>query len=134
MTTAGEIVKLAPLPIRMLPRWLRKRFTSLLMKRLDGGDGYAPMGEPLPAMRSDFQIVGEMSQQMIPFSRLDKMVLLLGGTKIPNHLTLALKEPAATASERDPSHAAGLDHAAHGIQTGGAPLVVADAIRGHLQG
>ncbi len=96
MTTAGEIVKLAPLPIRMLPRWLRKRFTSLLMKRLDGGDGYAPMGEPLPAMRSDFQIVGEMSQQMIPFSRLDKMVLLLGGTKIPNHLTLALKEPAAT--------------------------------------
>ena len=41
MTTAGEIVKLAPLPIRMLPRWLRKRFTSLLMKRLDGGDGYA---------------------------------------------------------------------------------------------
>ncbi len=134
MTTAGEIVKLAPLPIRMLPRWLRKRFTSLLMKRLDVGDGYAPIGEPPPAMRYDFQIVGEMSQQIKPFSRLDKMVLLLGGTKIPNHLTLALKEPAATLPNVTRRTLRDSIRQRMEIQSGSAPLVVADAIRGHLQG
>ena len=93
------------------------------------------MGELLPAMRYDFQIVGEMSQQMEAFRRLDKEVLLLGGTKIPNYLKLALKELAATIPNVTRRTLRGLDHAAPwNADRGGAPVVVADAIRGYLQG
>ncbi len=78
MTTAGEIVKLAPLPVRLLPRWLRKRFTAKFMPGIGGGGGYASLEDPLPAMRFDFVVVGEMNQQTRAFERLDKEVLLLG--------------------------------------------------------
>jgi hypothetical protein len=64
MATAGEIVKLAPLPIRLLPRFVRERLTAKIMQKLGGGGGYAPLEELLPAMRYDFQVVGEMSQQI----------------------------------------------------------------------
>jgi pimeloyl-ACP methyl ester carboxylesterase len=61
MTTAGEIVKLAPLPVRLLPRPIRERLTAGIMPKLGSGGGYARLEELLPAMRYDFQVVGEMS-------------------------------------------------------------------------
>jgi pimeloyl-ACP methyl ester carboxylesterase len=61
MTTAGEIVNLAPLPVRLLPRPIRERLTAGIMPKLGSGGGYARLEELLPAMRYDFQVVGEMS-------------------------------------------------------------------------
>ena len=134
MTTAGEIVKLAPLPIRLLPRPLRKRFTSKFMEGLGGGGGYAPLEDLLPAMRFDFQIVGEMSQQIKVFERIDKEVLLLGGTKIPKYLKLALQELTSTLPRVTRRTLPGLDHAAPwNADRGGAPMVVAAAVREHFQ-
>ena len=133
MTTAGEIVKLAPLPIRLLPRWMRERATRGLMKRLGGGGGYAPLEELLPAMRYDFQVVGEMSQQVDSFAVLDKEVLLLGGTKIPAYLMFALEKLSSTLPKATRRTLPGLDHAAPwNADRGGAPLVVAEAVRERL--
>ena len=134
MTTAGEIVKLAPLPIRLLPRWLRERFTAKFMDRLGGGGGYAPLEELLPAMRFDLEVVGEMSQQTRTFARLNKEVLLLGGTKIPKYLKLALQELAGTLPHATRRTLTGLDHSAPwNAERGGAPIVVAYAVREYLQ-
>ena len=134
MTTAGEIVKLAPLPVRLLPRWLRKRFTARFMEQLGGGGGYAPLEELLPAMRFDLEVVGEMSQQTKAFERLNKEVLLLGGTNIPKYLKLALQELADTLPHATLRTLPGLDHAAPwNAERGGAPMVVAEAIREYLQ-
>lgn len=131
MTTAGSIVKLAPLPIRLLPRWMRERATRGLMKRLGGGGGgYAPLEELLPAMRYDFQVVGELSQQVDSFAVLDKEVLLLGGTNIPAYLKLALEKLSFTLPKAPRRTLPGLNHAAPwNADRGGAPLVVAEAIR-----
>jgi hypothetical protein len=57
MTRAGEIVKLAPLPIRLLPRFLRERLTAGIMQTLGSGGGYGALEEVLPATRYDFQVV-----------------------------------------------------------------------------
>jgi pimeloyl-ACP methyl ester carboxylesterase len=134
MTTAGEIVRLAPLPIRLLPRWLRKRFTATFMQGLGGGGGYAPLEDLLPAMRFDFAVVGEMSQHTRTFERLNKEVLLLGGTSIPKYLKLALEELAGTLPNVTRRTLPGLDHAANwNAERGGAPMVVADAVREYLQ-
>ncbi len=134
MTTAGEIVKLAPLPVRLLPRWLRKRFTAKFMEQLGGGGGYAPLEELLPAMRFDFAVVSEMSQQMKVFERLNKEVLLLGGTNIPRYLKLASQELAGMLPHATRRTLPGLDHAAPwNAERGGAPMVVAEAIREYLQ-
>ena len=134
LTTAGEIVKLAPLPIRLLPRWLRKRFTAKFMQGLGGGGGYALFEDLLPAMRFDFAVVGEMSQQTKAFERLDKEVLLLGGTSIPTYLKLALEELAGTLPNATRRTLPGLDHAAPwNADKGGAPMVVANAVREYLQ-
>jgi hypothetical protein len=47
--------------------------------------GYAPLEELLPVMRYDFQVVGEMSQQIQMFKALNREVLLLGGTRSPRY-------------------------------------------------
>ncbi len=134
MTTVGEIVQLAPLPIRLLPRWLRKRFTAKLMERFGGGGGYASLEELLPAMRFDLQVVEEMSKQTSAFERLDKEVLLLGGTNIPNYLRLALRELARALPRSTRRTLPGLNHAAPwNAERGGAPMVVAHAVRDYLQ-
>lgn len=135
MTTAGEIVKLAPLPIRLLPRWLRERFTAKFMQgQGGGGGGYAPLEDLLPAMRFDFAVVAELSQQTKIFGRLQKEVLLLGGTSIPRYLKLALEELARTLPNATRRTLPGLDHAAPwNAERGGAPTVVADAVREYLQ-
>ncbi len=69
--TAGEIVKLAPLPVRLLPRLLRERLTAGLMQTLGGGGGHAAPEELLQAMRYNVQFVGEMSQRIQIFKTLN---------------------------------------------------------------
>jgi len=133
MTTAGEIVKLAPLPVRLLPRPVRERLTAGIMQKLGGGGGYAPLEELLPAMRYDFQIVGEMSQQIRMFKALNKEVLLLGGTRSPGYLLLALSELERTLPDASRRIFAGLDHSGPwNADRGGSPLIVAKAIHSFL--
>jgi pimeloyl-ACP methyl ester carboxylesterase len=134
MTTAGEIVKLAPLPLRMLPRPLRLLATRLTMGRLEGGKNYATLRELLPAMRFDFQVVGEMSQDIQIFKALNKDVLLLGGTRIPGYLRDSLAELEKTLLKANRITFPGLDHSAPwNGERGGAPLLVAEAIRSFLR-
>jgi pimeloyl-ACP methyl ester carboxylesterase len=134
MTTAGEIVKLAPLPVRLLPRSLRERLTAGIMQTLGGGGGYASLDELLPAMRYDFQVVGEMSQRIQIFKTLNKEVLLLGGTRSPGYLKLALSELEATLPNVSRRTFPGLDHSAPwNSERGGAPLIVAEAVQSFLK-
>ncbi len=134
MTTAGEIVKLAPLPVRLLPRSLRERLTAGIMQTLGGGGGYAPLEELLPAMRYDFQVVGEMSQRIQIFKTLNQDVLLLGGTRSPGYLKLALSKLEATLPNVSRRTFPGLDHSGPWNSVrGGAPLTVAKAILSFLE-
>jgi pimeloyl-ACP methyl ester carboxylesterase len=122
MTTAGEIVKLAPLPIRLMPRFL------------NSGNGYADLDELLPAMRYDFRVVGEMSQRLSAFRSVDKPILLLGGTRVPGYLKHSLAELEKTLPKARRTTFRGLDHSAPwNAERGGAPLIVADAIRFFLK-
>jgi len=129
MTTAGEIVKLAPLPVRLLPRMVRERLTASLMQRLAGGAGYASPEELLPAMRYDFAVVGEMSQQIERFRSLGRPVLLLGGTRGPSYLKAALGELSRILPRASRTTLSGLDHSGPwNSERGGSPLRVAEAI------
>jgi hypothetical protein len=75
-----------------------------------------------------------MSQHTRTFERLNKEVLLLGGTSIPKYLKLALEELAGTLPNVTRRTLPGLDHAANwNAERGGAPMVVADAVREYLQ-
>lgn len=130
MTTAGELVKLAPPPVQLLPRFLRRPLTKLVMRMLEGGPPYAPLSELIPAMRFDFDVVAEMSQQGPSFRSLDKEILLLGGTRIPRYLKDALEGLARTLPNARRVTLPGLDHAAPwNTDRGGKPQVVAEAMR-----
>ena len=134
MTTAGEIVKLAPFPVRHLPRPVRERLTAGIMLKLGGGGGYARLEELLPSMRYDFQVVGEMNQQIQMFKALNKEVLLLGGTRSPRYLKLALSELETTLPNASRRTFPGLDHSGPwNADRGGAPWIVAEAIRSFLK-
>lgn len=130
MTTVGELVKLAPPPVQLLPRFLRRPLTKLLMRTLEGGPPYAPLTELIPAMRFDFDVVAEMSQQGPSFRSLEKEILLLGGTRIPQYLKDALEGLAKTLPNARRVTLPGLDHAAPwNADRGGKPQVVAQAMR-----
>lgn len=133
MTTAGEIVKLAPRAVRLLPRLVRERLTAAFMRRLGGGAGYASLEELLPAMRYDFAVVGEMSQRVTTFRLLDKPILLLGGTRGPAYLEAALEQLSLALPRASRVTLAGLDHSGPwNTERGGSPARVAEAIRGFL--
>lgn len=85
-------------------------------------------------MRFDLAVVGEMSQQMKIFERLHKDVLLLRGTSIPTYLKLASEELPRTLPNVTRCILPGLDHAAPwNAEKGGAPMIVADAVRKYLR-
>jgi hypothetical protein len=85
-------------------------------------------------MRYDFQVVGEMSQEIQMFKALNKEVLLLGGTRSPRYLKLALSELEANLPNASRRPLPGLDHSGPwNADRGGSPLIVAEVIRSFLK-
>ena len=128
-TTAGELVQLAPSLVQSLPRALRVQATRAFMRTLEGGNGYAQLNELIPAMLYDFAVVFEMDHQIDSFTGMEKSVLLLGGTKIPQYLKDALARLAEILPNSRRVTFPGLDHSAPwNAERGGAPATLAPEI------
>ena len=91
LVTAGRIVGLAPLPLRLLPKRVARRVTTLLLRRdaKRRNDAYLRLDELVPAMRYDFDVVADMQDVVASLSSLHKPILVLNGTRSPRYLQAA---------------------------------------------
>jgi pimeloyl-ACP methyl ester carboxylesterase len=90
LITAMKGMKVMPMFVR-LPRFILVPTLSLVMRAQ--GDGHAddvPIRTLTPTLRYDVQIVREMSDTLHDYKDLQARVLLLGGTKSPAFLSVAL--------------------------------------------
>lgn len=92
LITAMKGAQVGPPIFNVIPRWLLERLTKMAMKSEDkkGSGGYVPMRALAPAMHYDFQLVVEMSGKLESFRAIPAEVLLLGGSKSPAYLKVAL--------------------------------------------
>ncbi|MGI8554254.1 MAG: alpha/beta fold hydrolase [Dehalococcoidia bacterium] len=114
LVTAMKAAQMGSPIFSVLPNWLMVQMTKMMLSHEDkkGSGGYVPMMELAPALQYDFQVVAEMSDKLESFSGIQTEVLLLGGSKSPAYLRVALD-----ALERVLPHAThiefpGLDHGA----------------------
>lgn len=92
LVTAMKGAQMGPPILGAMPRFLLESLTNMVMKSEDkkGSGEYLPMRELAPALQYDFQIVAEMSGKLENFRALSAEVLLLGGSKSPAYLKVAL--------------------------------------------
>ena len=131
LVTAGGIVGLSPLPVRLLPKRFARLFAGALIRR-DGkrSSGYAPFCGLIPAMRYDFAVVAEMDSRIEELRRLSKPMLLLSGDKSPAYLRQAARTVTNMLGDAQHVELAGLDHSgAWNKDRGGHPEIVAEALR-----
>lgn len=132
LITGMKGAQMGPPIFNLMPRWLLERLTSIAMAREDKkteGD-YIPMRALAPTLHYDFQLVVEKSGKLGSFGAVPTDVLLLGGSKSPAYLKVALG-----ALERILPHVKriefpGLDHAGSwNTDRGGDPEPVAQELR-----
>ncbi|WP_279685069.1 alpha/beta hydrolase [Bradyrhizobium sp. SSUT18] len=130
LVTANQMVGLAPPILAILPRSILQLLTGAMLRRDDKTHGeYTPIRTLLPAMRYDFNVVSEMQGKAGDWGEAKVEILLLGGTKSPAYLKMALgvleqRLPAAKRIEFE-----GLAHSGPwNADRRGSPNIVADAI------
>jgi len=112
-----------------LPRWL----TVPLLRRAiaaqgaEAGGDEVPLGKLVPTMHYDGQIVMETADTLDGFAALTAEVLLLGGSKSPAYLKLALARLSAILPQARRVEFPGYDHLA--AANDGHPAQVAEALR-----
>jgi pimeloyl-ACP methyl ester carboxylesterase len=134
LTTAMQATQMGPPIFNVLPRWLLERLTNMAMTQEDKrvkGD-YPPMRALAPTLRHDFQVVAETSGALAlqRFQSVKAEVLLLGGSKSPTYLKVALDTLEKTLPHVRRIELAGLGHAAAwNADRGGKPEQVAQELR-----
>lgn len=127
--------QMGPPLLNAMPEWLLRPLTNAMMKRqeADSRPGEPTFRQLAPSLHNDARIVLETADDLAGFAAVEAEVLLLGGSKSPAYLKLAL-----TALERVLPHACrvelpGLGHGATGpAEMGGAPGVVAEQLHAFL--
>ena len=133
LITGMKAGQFGPPIFNAMPRWLLESLTNIMMKSEDknGSGGYVPMRQLASTLHNDFQLVNEMSDKLPSFAAVKTEVLLLGGSKSPSYLKVALDGLEKVLSNAKRVELAGLDHAAAwNTDRGGKPEVVAQALRG----
>ena len=135
LVTAMKGAQMGPSVFRAMPRWMTERLTGMMLTQeaRKGSGDYVPMRTLAPTLHYDFQLVVEASGQEDAFAEIQAGVLLLGGSKSPGYLKVALGvlEKHLACAER--IEIPGLDHAASwNADRGGRPGPVATAIRRFL--
>lgn len=130
LVTAGRIVGLAPLPVRLLPKRVARRITGLLLRSdVERGGAYLRLSELVPAMRYDFDVVAGMQDAMVSVSALHKPILVLNGTRSPRYLQTAASRLAAALPRSHRVVLPGLDHSGPwNAEKGGRPGRVSPAL------
>jgi hypothetical protein len=117
-----------------IPRWLLESLTSMAMKQEEekAQPGATTMRMLAPTLHYDFQVVGEMADSQERFRALETETLLLGGSKSPRYLKLALDTLEQTLPHAQRIEFPGLNHGgssdASATNRGGQPALVAQAL------
>lgn len=132
LITAMKGAQMGPPIFNALPLWLLELLTNVIMKREDKkrSNGYMSMRELAPTLHDDLQLVSEMSGKLEIFRTMQADVLLLGGSKSPAYLKVALDALEQVLPHVKRVEFPGLDHAASwNSDRGGQPELVAQELR-----
>jgi len=136
LITGMKTGQMGPAALRAMPYWLLKPLINKIMTLEDkeGSGEYLPMKALASALQYDFQIVVEMSGQLQSFRTINPEVLLLGGSKSPAYLKVALDALEKVLPHAKRIEFPGLDHAAawnydKQRNPGGQPELVAQELR-----
>ena len=110
-----------------LPRWLLLGVVAAGIRAEHPGADEVSIAELIPTMHFDVQIAEEMADTASAYAALTAPVLLLGGTRSPGYIGVALRELEAALPNVRRTTLKGLDHA--GPEDEGSPLIVAKALR-----
>jgi pimeloyl-ACP methyl ester carboxylesterase len=139
LITAMKGAQMGPRIFNILPRWLLELIACMAMNR---EDKKARPGEVTTRMLAqtlhyDFQLIAEMSGQLIadanrssvPFENIRAEILLLGGSKSPAYLKLALDHLKKLLSPVKCLVIPGVGHGGSGnVNRGGKPGIVAEEL------
>jgi pimeloyl-ACP methyl ester carboxylesterase len=136
LITGMKAAQMGPAFFHSLPNWLLTPMVNMAMngEAKQGSGDYVSMRVLAPTLRSDFQVVVEMSGKLEQFRALQTPVLLLGGSKSPAYLKAALDALEKTLPNAKRIEFPGLDHGSSGNydkqrNPGGQPATVAQALR-----
>jgi len=132
LITGMKGAQMGPPIFNAMPRWLLELLTNMAMKSEEkkGSGGYVPMRELAPTLHYDFQLVVEMSGKLESFRAIRAEVLLLGGSKSPAFLKVALDALEKVLPHVKRIEFPGLNHAASwNTDQGGQPEPVAQELR-----
>ncbi|GAA5186793.1 alpha/beta hydrolase [Rugosimonospora acidiphila] len=110
-----------------LPRWLLTGVGAVGLRTERPPDDEVSIAELIPTMHFDVQLIREMADTASKHATLKVPVLLLGGTRSPDYLSVALRELASVLPRAQRVTLHGLDHS--GPEDDGSPLVVAQVLR-----
>jgi pimeloyl-ACP methyl ester carboxylesterase len=132
LITGMKGTKMGPPIFNVMPRWLLELLTSMAM----ASEGKKARGDVVtmralaPTLHYDGQLVVEMSEKLENFRAIRAEVLLLGGSKSPTYLKVALDALEKVFPHAKRIEFPGLNHGASGnTERGGQPERVAQELR-----
>jgi len=132
LVTAMKGAQMGPPIFNLLPSFLLESLTNMAMKGEEkkGSGDYVSMRELAPTLHYDFQLVAEMNGKLERFKTLRTEMLLLGGSKSPAYLKVALDALEKILPQVKRVEFPGLGHAASwNTERGGQPEPVAQELR-----
>lgn len=133
LVSAGRLVGIAPLPVRILPKSLARVLTGLVISSEARKEvaPYLTLQELLPSMRYDFADVQFMNEprKLERLGSIDIPLLLLSGARSPGYLRQAIRNLNRVLPRAQHIEFHGLDHSgAWNKDRGGKPAEVAPAL------
>ena len=132
LITGMKAGQFGPPIFNIMPRWVLESLTNMMMNSEEkkGSNGYVPMRQLASTLHNDFQLVSEMSNKLQSFEAVQTEVLLLGGSKSPSYLKVALDHVEKVLPNVKRIEFSGLGHAAAwNVDRGGQPDVVAGELK-----
>jgi len=132
LVTGMLAAQMGPKLFRLLPRWLLKTITGMIMKAegKNAKTGDATMANLAPTLRYDFLIVKELAGHLPRFSKIKAEILLMGGSTSPAYLKKALDLMQEVLPGAKRIELKGLGHGGSGnANRGGKPDVVAKELK-----
>lgn len=132
LVTAMKGAQMGPAFLNWMPRWLLKRMTQSMLASQErkAAPGDMTMRMLAPTIHHDVQPSIELEGQLDTFRALSTQVLLLGGSKSPAYMRLALATLEKILPNAERIEFAGLGHGAAGNKDQwGKPEIVAQALR-----
>jgi pimeloyl-ACP methyl ester carboxylesterase len=135
LVTGMKGAQMGPAILNVMPRWLLESFTNKGMAQEDKAakPGDVTMRKLAPTLHYDFTLVAQMAETLETFKAVQADVLLLGGSKSPAYLKLAVDSLEKILPHAQRITFPGLDHGGSSdvsvTNRGGKPELVAQALR-----